>query len=354
MIRPHFLDPSSRQALLKLARSGSVAHDLGRRATALLWLDDGKSCQEISRLLFLDDATIRNWYKHYEQGGIDGLKSLPRGGSEGFLNETQKSELKQWVERELPKTVKLVSHFIKTHFGIFYKTKSGIIKVLHQLGFDYKKPKVIPRGLDEKKQEEFINEYNGVLNNLTPDEQVVFVDAVHPTHGVKAVGCWAPRDAKIAVEQASGRQRLNIHGAINLENGQTYVMDVLSANAESTIQLLGTLERKNPGASRIHVFLDNAAYHHARMVRDWLAQPGRRIELHFIPSYCPHLNPIERLWGEMHKNVTHNECYETICDFADAILTFLKDEIPKCWRNYCESVTDNFRIIKRSDFRVLT
>jgi transposase len=45
----------------------------------------------------------------------------------------------------------------------------------------------------------------------------------------------------------------------------------------------------------IHVFLDNARYHHARAVQDWLALPGRRIRLHFVPAYCPHLNPIERL-----------------------------------------------------------
>src|SRR6516225_8553593 len=41
-------------------------------------------------------------------------------------------------------------------------------------------------------------------------------------------------------------------------------------------------------------FLDNATYHHAILVREWLGQPGRRIRLHFIPSYCPHLDPIER------------------------------------------------------------
>jgi transposase len=45
------------------------------------------------------------------------------------------------------------------------------------------------------------------------------------------------------------------------------------------------------------LFLDNARYHHAKLVQEWLAQPGRRIKLHFIPTYCPHLNPIERLWG---------------------------------------------------------
>jgi transposase len=37
----------------------------------------------------------------------------------------------------------------------------------------------------------------------------------------------------------------------------------------------------------IHVFLDNARYHHAKLVQEWLALPGRRIKLHFIPTYCP-------------------------------------------------------------------
>ena len=48
----------------------------------------------------------------------------------------------------------------------------------------------------------------------------------------------------------------------------------------------------------IHVFLDNARYHHAKLVQEWLALPGRRIKLHFIPTYCPHLNPIEGIEAE--------------------------------------------------------
>ncbi|HEX5865374.1 MAG TPA: transposase, partial [Casimicrobiaceae bacterium] len=55
--------------------------------------------------------------------------------------------------------------------------------------------------------------------------------------------------------------------------------------------------------------LDNARYHHAKLVQDWLSRPDCRIRLHFVPAYCPHLNPIERLWGVMHKHVTHNKCY---------------------------------------------
>jgi hypothetical protein len=52
---------------------------------------------------------------------------------------------------------------------------------------------------------------------MAADEAVVFVDAVHPTHQVRAAGCWAPKGTAIAVEQTTGRQSLNIHGAINLE-----------------------------------------------------------------------------------------------------------------------------------------
>ena len=28
-------------------------------------------------------------------------------------------------------------------------------------------------------------------------------------------------------------------------------------------------------------------------------------------AYCPHLNSIERLWGLMHRHITHNKCYAT-------------------------------------------
>jgi transposase len=53
----------------------------------------------------------------------------------------------------------------------------------------------------------------------------------------------------------------------------------------------------HPAMRLIHIFLDNARYHHTKLMQVWLAQPGRRIKLHFIPAHCPHVNPIERLWG---------------------------------------------------------
>jgi hypothetical protein len=107
-------------------------------------------------------------------------------------------------------------------------------------------------------------------------------------------------------------------------------------NAVSTIMLLMAIETMYPSKRLIHLFVDNARYHHAKLVQAWLARPGCRIKLHFIPAYCPHLDPIERLWGLMHKHVTHNQCHATFADFKAAALTFLREEVPRKWHIYCD------------------
>jgi transposase len=89
------------------------------------------------------------------------------------------------------------------------------------------------------------------------------------------------------------------------------------------------------------------------LVREWLGQPGRRIRLHFIPSYCPHLDPIERCWGVMHEHVTNNRSYETFAQFRSAILRFLRRTVPKKWDRFRDRITDNFRIISPDDFRIV-
>ncbi|MFZ2107895.1 MAG: transposase [Roseiarcus sp.] len=81
---------------------------------------------------------------------------------------------------------------------------------------------------------------------MSDDEVVLFVDAVHPTHAARPVGCWAPKQQNLAIEQTSGRQRINIHGAIDLETGQTRMIEAETIDAMSTIQLLESLEALYP------------------------------------------------------------------------------------------------------------
>ena len=169
---------------------------------------------------------------------------------------------------------------------------------------------------------------------MAPDEAVLFVDAVHPTHAARAAGFWTAKDVRPAIEQTTGRQRLNIHVAIDRETGQTRMIEAETIDAASTIKLLAGLEALYATTAPIHVFLDHARFHHAKIVQEWLSQPGRRIVLHFVPSFCPHLNPIERLWALMHQHLTHNKIYPTCREFADAILAFLRNEVPRRWSEF--------------------
>ena len=353
MIRGGFLDPESRRDLIELARDGSAAHRLARRANALVLLDDGVNCAVIARMLLLDDDTIRGWYQLYQEDGIDGLASFGHEGGSCRLTAQQQVELKAWITAALPRTTREIGAWIARECGIEYQTRSGLIALLHRLGMEHRKPKAISRKLDPEKQKAFIREYEALMNRIFGDEAVIFADAVHPTHAVRPVGCWTPKDLPLAVEQSSGRDRLNIHGAIDLETGRTIMRDVLAVDATSTIMLLMAIEALYPGMRLIHVLLDNARYHHAKLVQAWLARPECRIRLHFVPAYCPHLNPIERLWGLMHRHITHNKCYPTFRDFSVAMLTFLRDTVPANWDVMCDEVTDNFRVINPTDYRII-
>ena len=275
------------------------------------------------------------------------------GGSSSKMSAEQAESFKAWVTATLPRSTRQVGAWIAKEFGLVYESRSGLIALLHRLGLEYHKPTLIPRKLDEAKQKAFIAAYENTLNSMGDDEVALFVDAVHPTHAARPVGCWAPKEQNLAIEQTSGRQRINIHGAIDLETGQTRMIEAETIDAMSTIRLLESLEALYPLLVCIHVFLDNARYHHAKLVNQWLSRPGCRIKLHFLPAYCPHLNPIERLWGVMHKNITHNKTYDTCKEFAETTLEFLRDKVPRNWAKYRSAITDNFRVISPKTFRVI-
>jgi len=76
-----FLDPESRKDLTELARDGSAAHRLARRANALVLLDDGMGYAAVARVLLMDDDTVRTWHRLYEEDGIEGLASFGYEGS---------------------------------------------------------------------------------------------------------------------------------------------------------------------------------------------------------------------------------------------------------------------------------
>jgi len=181
MKRVGFLCEEDRANLVALARDGSAASRITRRANALVLLDNGWSCREVANALLIDDDTVRNWRKLFEQRGIEGLTSFDMGGSASFLSAEQEDALKSFVSTTLPRSTRHVGLWIEKEFGLVYESRSGLIALLNRLGLEYHKPNVIPRKLDEKKQTAFVESYENLMNSLADNEAVLFVDAVHPT-----------------------------------------------------------------------------------------------------------------------------------------------------------------------------
>lgn len=352
MIRPNFLSSTERLELEACVRRQRENHGIARRANAILLLDDGESCVQIARFLYLDDDTIRDWYKTYQQGGWDLLSVDGWKGGQSRLTASQETALCDWLEgRFCRSTVEIRAH-IATELGLEY-SHSGCIKLLARLGFEYRKPKPLPKVACAEKQAGFIALYERLMTGLGADEAVYFADAVHPEYQTKPSYGWVKVGSNPAVRTTAGRGRVNIHGALNLETFDAPFVEPTTVDGVSAAQLLAKIEARNPDKRIIHVIWDNAAYHKGPDVRAFLARPDCRIHLIQLPPYCPHLNPIERLWAVMHQCVTHNRHYPTQKQFANAILKFFRETIPKEWETFRSQVSDNFRVITHENFRVL-
>ena len=352
MIKANFLSPTDRLELERCVRRQREDHGIARRANAILLLNKGRSCAEIAEVLYLDDDTVRGWYKAYLR---DGWEQLAIDGWQGGISQLtahQETALASWLEGRFCRSAPEIRAYIVSEFDVTY-SHSGCLKLLRRLGFEYRKPKALPRVADEEKQAAFIALYEQLMNGLAADETVYFADAVHPEYQTKPAFGWVRKGANPAVKTTAGRGRVNIHGAVCLENFDAPFVEPLTVDGNSAVQLLAKIEARNSTKSIIHVIWDNAPYHRCEAVKRWLARPGCRIRLKQLPAYCPHLNPIERLWAVMHKYVTHNRFYPTQKQFALAILRFFRETIPKNWQDFRDQVSDNFRVISHQNFRVL-
>jgi len=136
MIRGGFLEPNIRADLIALVRNGKAETRLTRRANALLLLDDGMSCSEIAKVLYLDDDTIRYWYGLYGKKGLTWLADFGYKGRACELTAVQQDALRNGVAQTLPRTTGAVGEWIEKSFGISY-TRSALIKLLARLKFEY-------------------------------------------------------------------------------------------------------------------------------------------------------------------------------------------------------------------------
>ena len=194
-------------------------------------------------------------------------------------------------------------------------------KLLKRLGFVYKKPKVVPGKANGKRQEEFLkNTLKPYLEKASDEHPVYFSDAVHPTHNVQPHYGWILKGSDKAVKTNSGRQRVNINGAVCFHTKNVVYSEDETINKESAVSLLANIRAKHNVDIEITVVLDNARYNRAKEVTHYASQ--HKIKLLYLPPYSPNLNLIERLWKYLKEKVC-STYYEHFGEFKKAITDFL-------------------------------
>ena len=341
---PNFLSQAERESLKaqhKKERDKRICY----RINAVLLSNEGWTYQEIADALLLSDEAVRQHIQDYQT--THKLKP-ENGGSESKLNNQQTEVLLTRLQAHTYLFAKDIVAYVKATFGIEY-TVAGMTAWLQLHGFSYKKPSVVPGKANRALQEKWIKEYEALKMNLSSKEAIFFIDGVHPTHNTKPAYGWIKTGERKEILTNTGRQRLNLSGAIDIMTKKVLVQQDDTLNSQSTIAFLQKIEIAYPEAYRVHVFCDNARYYKNKEVTVYLV--NSKIKMHFLPSYSLNLNPIERLWKLMNEEVLYNKYYENYMDFKDAVLGFLgslSDPPIELAQKVAKRITDSFSVIGKA------
>lgn len=310
------------------------------RIKAVLLLNEGFDYDEVGRILMLDDVTIRRYEKQYEKVGADGLIECRYFGSKGFLTLQQEVGLTTHLQHHTYQTVKEICFYVEKHYQKDYSIE-GMTHLLHRLGFVYKKTKQVPGKLNLISQEQFKKEYEELKKTKHKEDRIYFLDATHPQHNNMPFYGWIFKGVTKTIKANSGRRRVNLNGAVSLEEMKITVLSEEAINTEAMERLVLQLERKQPKGI-IYLLLDNASYNHSYEFKAFIKE-HQRVKLKYIPSYSPNLNIIERLWRFFHDHY-RDKYFEKFKDFEKSVLYFFS-HIHRYDEELKSLLTDSFQTI---------
>ena len=132
---------------------------------------------------------------------------------------------------------------------------------------------------------------------------------------------WIPKEIKNpVVKQEPTRHKISVFGTVNNQDGR-FVYTINSVfNAVTFLEHLIELIQYRTKKKKILLIVDNAKYHHAILLKPWLEENKRKIELFFLPPYSPELNPVELVWKKTRYSETHNRYFPSIQSLLECII----------------------------------
>jgi len=327
------LGSSQRKRLLGIYR-GKEAYPapVRLRAHVVLLLAEGHAWSLIAGVLFCSTATIARWKERFEAGGVDALLEERRGRAATLLVGWA-LVLVTWVRALTPRdfgycrsrwccaTLALVlrdTHRVRV-------SAETVRRCLHRQNLVWRRPRPV-LGPSDPQRTWKLRKIRELLRDLPPDEAAVFQDEVDLNLNPD-IGCmWMAKGEQAEVVTPGNNVKRYLSGSMSWRSGELVVTQGTRRNAELFVQHLDDLRRSFRHYKKVHVICDNARFHTikgSRLVRQFLAEHGDRIVLHYLPAYSPQDNPIERVWWHLHEQITRNHrcpCIEELIDLTMAWL----------------------------------
>jgi transposase len=270
----------------------------------------GRSQAYIAEELGLRAATVCAWVKR-AAGGETGFGEAQRGRSVGQgrrLSAAQEQRIQADLLDSTPERWKLpyalwsgqaVRALIRHHFVLLlpirtvrhYLKRWGLTPQRPLRRAYEQKPAVVARWLKEAFPALVVRaQHEGGTIHWGDETAVASIE--HYPRGYAPVG-----QTPVLVLKQAQRQRLNILSAITHQGLLRFMLYRETLTAQVLIRFLKRLIRES--GKKVFLVLDNLRVHHAQRVRQWVAARRAQIELCFLPSYAPELNPDEYLNADL-------------------------------------------------------
>jgi transposase len=169
-----------------------------------------------------------------------------------------------------------------------------------------------------------LNAIRNLLATLPRRHVAVYEDEVDIHLNPKIGLDWMGRGQQKEVKTPGQNVKRYLAGALETRTGQVHWVEGERKTSALFIALLNQLRQTYAQAPVIHVILDNYRIHDSKIVQAALRGWGGRIQLHFLPPYCPNDNKIERVWQDLHANVTRNHTCPNITALMREVRYYLR------------------------------
>ena len=325
------LTPAQRQDLLNSYRR-STDPEVGHRAHILLLLDAGHPWATVSAVLFCSASTISRWKRRFDAEGVDAVFGRPRGRRRSGVH-VWATLVVQWVLAFSPADFRFARSRWSCESAAVVLREDFRVRVgretvrlwLQSAGLVWRRPRPTIRPKDPNREAK-LAALRSLLRNLPADETAVFMDEVDVNLNPK-VGCqWMRLGEQASVETPGTNEKRYLAGSIHWRTGRVILTEGRKNEGRSAALFcrhLDDLRRAFRHYRVIHVICDNAGFHkpdRSKAVRAYVAEWAGRLVLHYLPTYSPDCNPVERVWWRLHEAVTRNHRCRTMDDLLS--LTF--------------------------------